>query len=127
MASPVYIGNAQGEEENTLAQQLSVGEILTDYTGFSYIGNIFDGYETSGATSSGPATLTLEHNGGIGSLYFIFVTEYGSYTVTDNVTGQVHTWGENNFLHDFLDLEAAFGTAPTSVTVLTIVLKLPKW
>ncbi len=117
MAVPLLSLTVRAQEGDEMAQALSVGEILTGYTGFSYVGAMFDGYETGGNTSYSPASLTLEYSGGIGSLYFIFATEYGAYTVTDNTTGKVCSWGEAGFLHDFLDLEAAFGTAPASVTV----------
>lgn len=86
----------------------------TGYSSFSFLkdGNI-DSYKKSDASAS----ITLENESGIGSLYLMFDLEYGSYTITDNATGQATTAGEHGFLHEFVDLEKAFGTCPTSVTL----------
>ena len=53
----------------------------------------------------------------MGSLYILFETEYGTYTVTDNTSGKTITCGESLFVHEFIDVESAFGTAPTSLTL----------
>ena len=99
MVCPLLSLKVRGQED-TAARQLPFWSILKEYSGFAYIPTICDGYETTISVSTGPAKLILEHSDGIGSLYFIFAKEYGSYTVTDNATGQVTTWGEERFLHD---------------------------
>ena len=99
------------------AANISAPGCITDHTGFPTTAHLFDGQLLFGWDTPDSASLTLEHSEGIGSLYFLFGREYGSYTVTDNTTGQVLICGEDRFLHEFLDLEAAFGTAPSSVTV----------
>jgi len=68
-------------------------------------------------TSNGNATVTLENQNGIASLYLLFDLEYWDYQVTDNTTGKSVTAGSNGFIHEYIDLEEAFGTAPTSVTL----------
>ena len=78
---------------------------------------LFDKKIKTFQSSAQKLTLNLENSQGIGSLYLIMNFEYGPYTVTDNTTGQVLTAGSYGFLHEFLELEAAFGTAPTSVTI----------
>ena len=78
---------------------------------------LYDKDRRSCKNTGGDLTVTLEHSEGIGSLYFIFGKSYGEYTVTDNTTDQTLTAGTYGFLHEFLDLEAAFGEAPTKVTV----------
>lgn len=85
--------------------------------GFKYPGFLFDKDAKTCYASKGNVSVTLENSGGIGSLYLIFDYEYGEYTVTDNASGKVLTAGAYGFLHEYLDLEGAFGTAPTSVTV----------
>jgi len=85
--------------------------------GLSATASLFDQNRRSTKKTDGNLTVTLEHEEGIGSLYIILGKTYGEYTVTDNTTGQVCTAGTYNFLHEFLDLEAAFGRVPTSVTV----------
>ena len=92
-------------------------EAEKNVTGLSSTGFLYDGNCRSFKTTSGDLTLTLEHGEGIGSLYLIFGKAYGEYTVTDETTGQTLTAGTYGFLHEFLDLEAAFGKAPTKVTV----------
>ena len=62
-------------------------------------------------------TLTLENEAGMAGIYLLFDLEYGNYTVTDNATGAQFTAGERGFLHEYLDLQAHFGTLPTSVTL----------
>lgn len=99
------------------AQNISGRSLVTDSTGFTYIGTMFDGEDREGVDTQGGASLTLEHSEGIGSLYIVFGWEYGAYTVTDNTTGLSHTCGESMYIHEFIDLADIFGGAPTSVTL----------
>lgn len=99
------------------AQDISSTDLVTDSTGFSRTDHLFDGNLISHVSTEETASLTLEHESGIGSLYLIFQYEYGAYTVTDNASGQSHTFGEGKFLHEWLDIEGIFGTCPTSLTV----------
>lgn len=99
------------------AESISVSKAVTDATGFTNWGYLFDGKVLQGGTSAEFASLTIKHTEGIGSLYFIYRYEYGTYSVTNNDTGVSKAVGQGSFLHDFIDLEALFGTAPTSVTV----------
>ena len=103
--------------EGNLAENLSDIQIVTASSGFSSVNALFDGILTKGKPATDASSLTLEHEGGIGSLYFLFGSESGAYTVTNNTTGTVITCGEYGFLHDFVDLTALFGAAPVSVTV----------
>ena len=92
-------------------------EAKKSVSGYSSTAHLYDGNRRSTKKSDGNVTIKLEHAEGIGSLYIILGKSYGEYTVTDNTTGKVFTAGTYSMLHDFLDLEAAFGAAPTSVTV----------
>ena len=100
------------------AVNISNVDLITASEGFSSPKALFDGHLLSGKATTGNASLTLEYAEGIGSLYFLFDIPYGAFTITDNNAGNVHTAGTEGFLHDFVDLTAAFGTAPTSVTIL---------
>ncbi len=84
------------------------------YSDFSFLkdGN-FDGFRTSDAG----CTLNLDSGEGMGSLYLYFDLEPEAYTVTDRESGASVTAGGQGILHEFLDLEAAFGRAPAAVTV----------
>ena len=84
------------------------------YDSFSFL---LDNNLTSYKKSSGNTTINLENVNGIGSLYLLLHKQYGSYTITDNATGNTITAGENGFLHEFVDLVQAYGYAPTSVTI----------
>ena len=113
----VPLAPVQAAEDSGQAEDISGTNLVTKSSGFSSTGFLFDGTLTSGNSSDGSASLTLEYAGGIGSLYLIFKLDYGAYTVTDNVSGQSITCGEQGFLHEFIDLETAFGAAPASVTL----------
>lgn len=118
MTVPVTANADETEPVQTnTAADLSGADIVTASEGFQSINALFDGKIFEGKATTGNASLTLEHEGGIGSLYFIFDTLYGAYTITNNTTGESRTAGENQFYHEFVDLTALFGTSPTSVTV----------
>lgn len=103
--------------EETAAKNISGVELITAIDGFPSKNALFDGKLLSGKATSGNASVTLEHADGIGSLYFLFDIPYGLYTITNNDTGKAYLAGKDGFLHEFVDLTAAFGSAPTSVTV----------
>lgn len=86
----------------------------TGYNSFYFLtdGNIKE-YATSGANP----TITLENPDGMGSLYLLFDLEYAEYTITNNDTGDSITAGQHSFLHEYVDLKAAFGALPESVTL----------
>lgn len=103
--------------EDALAEDISGVDLVTEIEGFPSKNALFDGKLLSGKATAGNASVTLEHEAGIGSLYFLFDIPYGLYTVTNNDTGEIHVAGLGGFLHEFVDLTDAFGSAPTSVTV----------
>lgn len=105
------------QAEETAAQDISGVDIITDHVGFYKAFKLFDGDGLNACYAGRNASLTLEYPEGIGSLYLIFDIEYGTYTITNNDTGASITCGEKNYLHEFIDLETAFGSAPRSVTV----------
>ena len=102
--------------ENREAVNISDRSTVTNFSGFRSIDFLFDKNDTKSSQYPQKCSMTLEHADGIGSLYLVFLTEYGSYTLTDNATGTEYVV-EDALLHDFVDVQAAFGTAPTSVTV----------
>lgn len=104
-----------GQAEATL---LSTKRSIKSSEGFPDISVIYDDKLTASRASEASASLTLENSEGIGSLYFIYQYPYEvGYTVTDNATGETIVAGKDGFLHEFIDLQALFGVAPTSVTV----------
>ncbi len=110
-------GTVSATEEDCYAEDISGMGVISDATGFYYLEYLFNG-DTAYVVpaSSEISTMTLSHQSGLGSVYLIFRDIYGSYTVTDNATGETHQCGLDGFYHEFIDLEAIFGTAPTSVT-----------
>ena len=86
-------------------------------SGYRSFDFLFDKNTYTYQTSTGNTSITLENAAGMGSLYLLFNLEYGSYTITDTVTGQQFVAGQYSFLHEFVDLISAFGYAPTSVTL----------
>lgn len=105
------------EEIQKTAEDISGKHLLTQSTDPGQMWAMFDKVVIEGPLLKDDTKITLSHEKGIGSLYLIFSLEYGPYTVINEDNGDVHTWGEGGFLHEFLDLEAAFGEAPTSVTL----------
>lgn len=89
------------------------GSTAVSGSGYDSFSFLFDEdiktYKKSGETAS----ITLEDPAGIGSLYLMFDLEYGAYTVTDNVTGNVITAGAQGFLHEYIEL------APTTSVTLS--------
>ena len=102
--------------DEPMAENIMDAAHITHVSGFNATAYLYDGHEDWGAPSKGNCNFTLENETGIGSLYFVFYKDQEFYTVTDNATGTVYT-RETPFLHDFLNLEEAFGTIPTSITV----------
>lgn len=70
-------------------------------------------YRTSGKN----AAITLTNAAGLGGVYLLFDLNYSAYTLVNNDTGATATVGEESFLHQYLNLEKIFGTAPKSVTL----------
>ena len=107
---------AVSAEEAAVAQDIRKDTAISGsgYDGFKFL---FDKDIGTYKKSNGDVTLKLENAGGMGSLYLLFNLEYGEYTVTDNVTGDMITAGQHGFLHEYIDLEEGFGYCPTSVTL----------
>lgn len=100
--------------EENLADEITG---ITEYTGTGYDSMAFlhDGSIKSYKSSAGSASITLSCDTGMGGLYLMFDLEYGQYTIRDS-ENQI-TAGQNSMLHEFVDLYAAFGYAPNSVTI----------
>lgn len=103
-------------EETELAEDISSE---TQFSGTAYNGYRFlvDKDTRTFYWSAKAASITLENPAGMGSVYILFDVEYGEYTLTDNATGNSVTCGSYGFAHEFIDLVAAFGYAPASVTL----------
>lgn len=100
-----------------MAQDISGYDIITGHTGFTNMWKFFDEVDSEGYYSNGNASLSLGYEAGLGSLYICFGKEYGAYTVTNDATGETRTCGEDMYIHEFIDLVALFGEAPTNVTL----------
>lgn len=98
------------------AENISGKSIVEDHSGFSSLNRLFDGRTMEALKIKNGGSITLVHEDGIGSVYLVFGLEYGAISVTD-ASGKMVSMGETGFLHEFLDLEAAFGTAPEEVTL----------
>lgn len=108
---------AAEDESARQAAEISSDVAITNQVGFYKVDTLFDGDVFTPFGAGQNANLTLEYSSGIGSVYIIFDIEHGAYTVTNNDTGESRTWGDTGILHEFLDLEGAFGAAPKSVTI----------
>ena len=81
----------QPQQEATL---LSTKRSITHSEGFPDISVIYDDVLTKAVSTKETASLTLENDQGIGSMYFIYHYPYAAgYTVTDNTTGKTAVTG----------------------------------
>ena len=99
------------------AEEISGSAALKKHTGFSSDNRLFDGRTMESTKIRNGGTVTLSCDAGIGSVYLVFGEEYGAFSVTDEGSGETRTVGQTGYLHEFLDLEAVFGTAPETVTL----------
>ena len=99
----------QATDETEKAKNISGMKIVTASNGIPEPFRLFDGNIYSSRFTQANATLTLEYEDGIGSLYLLRTTAPGGYTVTDNTSGTTVTAGQTLLLHDFADLVALFG------------------
>ena len=104
-------------QETEYAEELTSSALVTDMAGFGKGLWMFDGRLDNSEVSSKNARLTLESPIGIGSLYIIFDIECGPFTVTNEDDGNSVRCGDNQFLHQFLDMEELFGMCPSSVSL----------
>lgn len=114
---PAAVRAEPTENEISMAEDISGTDIVTDHQGFSGISTLFDGRVLEGKATAGAASLTLSSDQGIGSVYLIFGSSHGTYTITNNDTAELCTVGTYDYLHDYLDLLQLFGAAPKSVTL----------
>ena len=99
------------------AEDISGMGIVTEVSNIWRPERLFDKNKSSCFTTGENASISLEHPEGIGSLYLRRTTAVSGYTVTDNTTGTSAVAGDTLLLHDFTDLTALFGYAPTSITI----------
>ena len=99
------------------AEELSGSAAVKKHSGFSSYNRLFDGRTMESTKIRDGGTVTLSHEEGIGFVYLVFGDEYGAFSVTDEGSGEQVSVGQTGFLHEFVDLEAVFGTAPETVTL----------
>ena len=92
-------------------------ELEISGTGYSKFAFLKDGKTKTYQRAKEDAVIEVSHPEGMAKLYLMFDLEFGEYTVTNDATGQSITAGTYGFLHELVDLEAAFGEKPTSVTL----------
>lgn len=112
---PAGASESTEEPDSQEAENISSDDTLTDYDGLNAY-TLFDGQTVWGGCTWDDAYFTLTHEKGIGSLYIIFQYEYAHYELVNNDTGETVTV-EPRYLHDFVDVQALFGSAPSSITV----------
>ena len=79
-------------------------------TGYGSMAFLHDGDRADYRTATGETVINLQSDRVMAGLYLMFDLECGPYTVIDPATGAVFTAGMNGFLHEYIDLETAFGT-----------------
>ena len=90
------------------------GDVLVSGTGYQSFRFLTDG-NTSDYRTAKNADIVMECNEPMAGIYLRFDLEYGEYTVTDLESGKTAVGGKHGFLHEYIDLKEAFGTAPTAI------------
>ena len=103
--------------EQLSATEISGMDIVKQRQNMPYPSWLFNGDQGGFQQMKPDTSVTLEHEQGIGSFYLIFDVSHEPYTVRNEDSGQEATCGTENFLHDFVDVKALFGTAPKSITI----------
>ena len=93
------------------------GEVRIVSSNIEKVESLFDGDQTKAVKLDEAAAICLEHEGGIGSAYLIFDLEYGAFTITDQTSGESREFGSNALVHEFADIEGAFGYAPKKIEI----------
>lgn len=106
---------ASARETPAMAEEISAAGLIQGENRQFYKKGLFDGITTYTITMKKGTEFSLESEQGIASLYFVFGDVPGAYTITDNKTGAVRAFGQKGWLHEFVDLESAFGSVPESV------------
>ncbi len=114
---PAQSDTASQEEQPVMARDLSSVFLVSGSQNIPNLFRLFDKELYLWEPSTGPSYLTLTSPEGLGSLYVMFTYYYGIYTLTNEDTGETATCGQDGFLHEFIDLVALFGKAPSSVTL----------
>lgn len=114
---PLALSAAAAEEEPLQAKDISHKDNLLDSGNFQYTDAFFDREHHYYRQNGENPWFTVGNEEGIGSVYIIFQDIPGAYTVTNNDTGEVAEVGKYGFIHDFLDMQALFGSCPQSVTI----------
>ncbi len=101
---------------STVAEDLSDSASVSGkgYQSFKFL---TDKNDTAYKKSSGSAEINIKSENGIGSIYVIFKTPYGKYSVTDCDSGSTLTVGENGFQHEFIDISALFNNEPENISL----------
>lgn len=103
--------------EDNMAEDISSPDIVTANEFIPVQTALFDMELQTPSSYINGASLQLEHEAGIGSLYIIFDREYGTVELTDNDTQTVIEYDTKGVVHCFVDVEKLFGNAPKSLKV----------
>lgn len=102
--------------DETQARDLR-GEVAVTGTGYNSYDFLTDDDTLTYRRSAEGCALTLESDTGMASLYLLFDAIYGEYTIVNNDTGDTFTAGTGRYLHEYVDLAAAFGGSVNSLTL----------
>ena len=87
---------AQPEREP--ARDVTFGRTLEIVSGFRNYDMLMDRDIYMGQTGRNGAYIVMSNDLGIGSIYLVFMENYGTFSLKDNDTGEVRTCGGNGFL-----------------------------
>lgn len=100
------------------AEEISGKALVSDHAGFGSVNRLFDGRTMEATKIKDGGHITLQHPEGIASVCLVLNREYGPITVTDESSGETALLAQSGYLHEFLDLEEAFGYTPSEVTLV---------
>ena len=102
------------------AQEAEYQDTLLEAEGLRNPGAVSDGSRDTYTSCSEGSSVTVSRSDGIGAIYIEFDRIPQEWTLTDPVSGESVSCGQNAFLHEYVDVAALFDRLPE-----TLVLEFP--
>lgn len=100
------------EKNVAFAQNAQYEETVIEAEGFGKISYLTDGKRDTYSKCENEGEVRLSRADRIGAIYIEFDRIPQPWTITDSKSGKTITCGENGFLHEYVDVAAAFGEEP---------------
>lgn len=100
-----------------LAEEASYKDSQITVSGFGNNNALTDSNRTTYTSATAANSVTVSREDGISALYIEFDRVPTGWTLTDAATGSSVNCGEYGFLHEYVDVEALFGSLPKTLVM----------